>query len=70
MTHCGSVKISCRYHSNTVCTRQRHSPLQDTIEEWLEKADYDSDGRISLEEFKMGIAGNKLIGESLDIDVY
>ena len=44
--------------------------MQDTIEEWLEKADYDSDGRISLEEFKMGIAGNKLIGESLDIDVY
>ena len=46
-----------------------HLNVQETIESWLEKADYDSDGRISLEEFKMGIAGNKLVGE-FDIDVY
>ena len=44
--------------------------MQDTIQVWLEKADFDSDGRISLEEFKMGIAGNTLVGEALDIDVY
>ena len=45
-------------------------PVQETIQKWLEKADFDSDGKISLEEFKMGIAGNTLVDEVLDIDVY
>jgi len=38
--------------------------LQDKsqIEEWIKECDFDQDGRISLEEFKLGIAGTDLCG--------
>jgi len=32
------------------------------IEEWIKECDFDQDGRISLEEFKLGIAGTDLCG--------
>lgn len=35
---------------------------------WLEGADFDSDGRISIEEFKLSIAGNTLVDELADDD--
>ena len=37
--------------------------FQDAIDKWLEVADFDSDGRISIEEFKLSIAGNSLVDE-------
>ena len=37
--------------------------FQDAIDRWLESADFDSDGRISMEEFKLSIAGNTLVDE-------
>jgi len=39
--------------------------LQSQIDEWIEKTDYDSDGRITIEEFKLGMAGSALIDEDL-----
>ena len=37
--------------------------FQESITQWLEEADYDSDGKISMEEFKLSIAGNTLVDE-------
>ena len=39
--------------------------MQSQIDEWIEKTDYDSDGRITIEEFKLGMAGSALIDEDL-----
>ena len=36
--------------------------FQSQIEEWIKECDFDQDGRISLEEFKLGIAGTDLCG--------
>ncbi len=33
------------------------------MDKWLETADFDHDGRISIEEFKLSIAGNSLVDE-------
>ena len=33
---------------------------KEIVNRWIETADYDCDGRISLEEFKLSIAGNTL----------
>ena len=37
-------------------------PFKSQIEEWIKECDFDQDGRISLEEFKLGIAGTDLCG--------
>merc|ERR1712062_843732 len=31
------------------------------VDEWIKATDYDSDGKITLEEFKLGVAGTALI---------
>jgi Ca2+-binding EF-hand superfamily protein len=36
---------------------------QDAVDKWLENADFDSDGRISIEEFKLSVAGNSLVDD-------
>lgn len=33
------------------------------VDEWIKATDYDSDGKITLEEFKLGVAGTSLIEE-------
>ncbi len=49
--------------SNTQIRSSFTLNLQDCIDKWLETADFDSDGRISMEEFKLSIAGNSLVDE-------
>jgi Ca2+-binding EF-hand superfamily protein len=34
--------------------------FQNKIDEWIAATDFDSDGKITLEEFKLGMAGNSL----------
>ena len=36
--------------------------LQYQIDEWVKECDFDQDGKISLEEFKLGIGGTSLLG--------
>ena len=35
--------------------------FQSQVDEWIKATDYDSDGKITLEEFKLGVAGTALI---------
>ena len=35
--------------------------FQNQVDEWIKATDYDSDGKITLEEFKLGVAGTALI---------
>jgi Ca2+-binding EF-hand superfamily protein len=37
--------------------------LLNKIDQWIEETDFDSDGKITLEEFKLGMAGNTLASE-------
>jgi Ca2+-binding EF-hand superfamily protein len=36
---------------------------QNKIDEWIAATDFDSDGKITLEEFKLGMAGNSLVDD-------
>ena len=38
---------------------------QSQIDEWIAKTDWDGDGKITLEEFKLGMAGSALIDDDL-----
>jgi len=33
------------------------------IDDWIQNTDYDSDGKITIEEFKLGMAGNALVND-------
>ena len=35
--------------------------FQSQVDEWIKATDYDSDGKITLEESKLGVAGTALI---------
>ncbi len=37
--------------------------FQNKIDEWIQATDFDSDGKITLEEFKLGMAGNSLVDD-------
>ncbi|CAB4068774.1 unnamed protein product [Lepeophtheirus salmonis] len=43
--------------------RERFAIHEWQIQEWIEKTDYDSDGKITLEEFKLSLAGKTLVDE-------
>jgi len=37
--------------------------FQNKIDDWIAATDFDSDGKITLEEFKLGMAGNTLVDD-------
>ena len=57
------------YIFHSILTRSRYfisqnshfAFFQSQVDEWIKATDYDSDGKITLEEFKLGVAGTALI---------